>query len=256
MLTKNELKFIQSLKDRKVRNAEGVFVAEGKKVVNELLHSNIAIKQIVCLSTYYDVANIPANINCEIVGEKELERLSTLSTANEALAVCYIPELVLENEVFDTKLTLVLDNINDPGNLGTIIRIADWFGIDTIVCSKQTVDVYNPKVVQATMGSITRVKVFYTDLFAFIQQQQTKNKLAIYGAVLGGENIYETKLTNQGFIIIGSESHGISKEVKDLITSTITIPNYSIDAKTESLNAAVATGIICAEFKRQQKFNY
>jgi len=183
-----------------------------------------------------------------------LKKISSLTTPNEVLAICAIPENKLNVSELKNKLTLVLDDIRDPGNLGTIIRIADWFGIENIICSLETVDIYNPKVVQATMGSIARVNVFYEDLKTIFLEALTKNNFPIYGTVLNGENIFEKSLTSNGFIVIGNESNGISIELLPLINEKISIPTFSVNEtnSVESLNAAIATAIVCTEFKRRK----
>lgn len=252
MLSKNQIKLINSLKLKKYRDEHGVFVAEGTKIIPELIGSSIKVKQIFATEGFIEEHTIPKNIELIQIKEQELERISFLSTPNQALAICEIPEYTMQTAQFEEKLTLVLDDIKDPGNLGTIIRIADWFGIDTIVCSNETADVYNPKVVQATMGSIARVKVIYTDLKDFLKHQ-SENKMAIYGAMLNGDNIYEQKKSN-GIIVIGNESKGISKEIEQYISKKIKIPSFSHlkqnEGEAESLNAAIATAIICSEFRR------
>jgi RNA methyltransferase, TrmH family len=171
------------------------------------------------------------------------------------LAICEIPEYILEVQLLKNKLTLVLDDIKDPGNLGTIIRIADWFGIENILCSNDTADTFNPKVVQATMGSIARVKVHYTALTDFFRIENGKLNIKSYGALLEGDNIYTKQLSSEGFIIIGNESKGISEDLLPYITDKVTIPAFSHyrsdTGEAESLNAAIATAIICSEFRRR-----
>jgi TrmH family RNA methyltransferase len=202
--------------------------------------------------------NISSSIERFEIKATELERISALSTANEVIAVCEIPGYdlnALNADSLKGKLTLVLDDIKDPGNLGTIIRIADWFGIENIVCSNETVDSFNPKVVQATMGSVSRIKVYYADLEEFLKVQSSKLKVPVYGALLEGKNIYNEKLSSEGFIVIGNESRGISESIQALITDKISIPSFSHyksnGGEAESLNAAIATSIICSEFRRR-----
>jgi TrmH family RNA methyltransferase len=254
MLSKSQITFINSLKQKKYREEHQLFIAEGAKIVPELLNSSIIVKQIYATSDFLRNIIIPAGIERFEIKENELERISSLTKANEVLAVCETPNYVLDNESLKGKLTLVLDDIKDPGNLGTIIRIADWFGIENIVCSSETVDAFNSKVVQATMGSIARIKVHYVDLVPFIQQQ-VANKKFVYGALLEGENIYSEKLSSEGLIVIGNESRGISDEIQKLITNKISIPSFSHyksgGGEAESLNAAIATSIICSEFRRR-----
>jgi TrmH family RNA methyltransferase len=249
MLSKNQAKFIASLKLKKNREDHGLFVAEGVKIVNDILHSGIKVKQIFS-SRNFQLSIFNYQIEVVRIKESELKKISALSTPNEVLAICEIPEYKLEFPALQKKLTLVLDTIQDPGNLGTIIRVADWFGIENIICSPDTVEVYNPKVIQATMGSISRVKVHYRELPGFFKEAKIKMKSpGIFGAVLQGENIYKQELSKEGFIIMGNESKGISEELLSLVTHRISIPNYGGGA--ESLNAAIATAVICAAFRQR-----
>ena len=178
-----------------------------------------------------------------LIYEQELKKISALSTPNSCLAVFKIPS---ENKITSSGLILALDDIRDPGNLGTILRLCDWFGIKQIICSKETVDIYNPKVVQATMGSIARVNVNYVDLKTFI----TEANIPVFGTFMDGENIYQSNLPQSGIIIMGNEANGISSEIEKIVTSRLTIPRYGELQKTESLNVATATAIILSEFKR------
>ena len=273
MLSKSQISFINSLKQKKYREEHRLFIAEGAKIVPELLNSTIVVKQVYATSDFLRNNVIPASVERFEIKENELERISSLTKANEVLAVCETPSTELDNELLKGKLTLVLDDIKDPGNLGTIIRIADWFGIENIVCSSETVDAFNPKVVQATMGSIARIKVHYINLIDFLKQQSTsvtlsategrssraesrdEGKPKIYGALLEGKNIYSEELSSEGLIVIGNESRGISEEVQKLITDKISIPSFSHyksgGGEAESLNAAIATSIICSEFRRR-----
>lgn len=254
MLSKNQIKFVNSLKQKKYREEHKLFIAEGAKIVPELLASDIRVKQVFATSQFLRKHEIAGHIERFEIKEAELERISALMTPNEALALCEIPERMLEAGALKDKLTLVLDDIKDPGNLGTIIRIADWFGIDDIVCSNTSVDAFNPKVVQATMGSIARIKLYYTSLPDFIRKQKEENGLHVFGALLEGENIYSKPLASKGLIVIGNESNGISEELKSLITDKISIPSFSHHKQSageaESLNAAIATAVICSEFRR------
>lgn len=251
MLSKALIKRISSYKESKYRNQDKVFVVEGVKVVNELLNSCFEIETICALRQWLDdnsksIINKTNNI-IEVSGD-ELKKISSFSTPNQVLAVVKAPsskEIVLKD-----KLVLALDQINDPGNLGTIIRIAHWFGIEDIICSENTVDQFNPKTIQSTMGSLFRVNVSYHNLKSYLQN--LPKDYPIYGAVVeNGENIYEKQVQKLGVIIIGSESHGISNEILPLVNNPITIPNFSINQKAESLNASIATGIIVSEFKRR-----
>lgn len=251
MLSKALIKRISSYKESKYRNQDKVFVVEGVKVVNELLNSCFEIETICALRQWLDdnskrIINKTNNI-IEVSGD-ELKKISSFSTPNQVLAVVKTPSP--KEVVFKDKLVIALDQINDPGNLGTIIRIAHWFGIEDIICSENTVDQFNPKTIQSTMGSLFRVNVSYHNLKSYLQN--LPKDYPIYGAVVeNGENIYEKQVQKQGIIIIGSESHGISNEILPLINNPITIPNFSINQKAESLNASIATGIIVSEFKRR-----
>lgn len=251
MLSKALIKRISSYKESKYRNQDKVFVVEGVKVVNELLNSCFEIETICALRQWLDdnsksIINKTNNI-IEVSGD-ELKKISSFSTPNQVLAVVKTPSP--KEVVFKDKLVIALDQINDPGNLGTIIRIAHWFGIEDIICSENTVDQFNPKTIQSTMGSLFRVNVSYHNLKSYLQN--LPKDYPIYGAVVeNGENIYEKQFQKHGIIIIGSESHGISNEILPLINNPITIPNFSINQKAESLNASIATGIIVSEFKRR-----
>ena len=236
---------------KKFRTREGVFVAEGPKVVEDLMEV-MRPKRLIATNEWINNKQTDG-IEIDIVTEEELARLSFLQHPQQVLAVFPI----LSNnqsknytKELKGKLTLALDSVQDPGNLGTIIRIADWFGIETIICSHETADVYNPKVVQATMGSIARVKVIYTDLQKTLKH--LSESLPIYGTFLNGDNIYKSNLSNDGVIVMGNEGRGISKEVAKVITNRILIPNYPEGRKcADSLNVAIATAITCAEFRKR-----
>jgi len=243
MLVKSKAKYIQSLGQKKFRQQEGVFIAEGPKLVNELLteHSG-SVLEVFAIKNWIE-ANGRLATNCDLteITEGELEKISQLTTPNQVLAIIKQStpiKPVAEKE----KFILVLDGIQDPGNLGTIIRIADWFGVQHIVCSEDSADSYNPKVVQSTMGSIGRVNVFYTSLTKWLGEQQDAR---IYAAVLEGQDITRMQQPGGGLIVIGNESKGISEEVLRFCNVSITIPQKG---KAESLNAAVATGIILSHF--------
>lgn len=246
-LSKNKLKYIRSLKEKKYRAEFGTFVAEGHKMVNDLLPF-IKCQLLVATPEFLrstDVANAEEVIE---VNDSELAQASFLQNPQQVLAVFYQSENVADIKI-DDELVLALDGIQDPGNMGTIIRLADWYGIHHIFCSQDTVDVYNPKVVQATMGALARVNIHYTDLSDFL----TRNKdLPVYGTFLDGENMYEKKITSDGIIVMGNEGNGIRTEIERLITEKLYIPNYPVGNPTsESLNVAIATAIICAEFRRR-----
>lgn len=251
MLTKNNIKLIRSLEQKKYRNKEGVFVAEGPKVVGDLLDA-MRPRKVFATSEWIS-GNDTRGMDVETVSEEELSRISFLQHPQQVLVLFPIPTNEESDDYTKTlkgKLTLALDSVQDPGNLGTIIRIADWFGIETILCSHETADVYNPKVVQATMGSIARVRVIYTDLPQTLSL--LKQQMPVYGTLLDGENIYSKPLSQEGVIVMGNEGKGISPSVSAIITDRILIPNYPEGRHTtDSLNVAIATAITCAEFRRR-----
>ena len=254
MLTKNQLKLVRSLELKKNRKKEGLFVAEGPKVVGDLLRAGYKAR-LVFSTTERDGAIM--------VTDDELRKLSFLQHPQEVLALFEIPSPgslpfreglgvgslpSLLGGVGGRPLSLALDGIQDPGNLGTIIRIADWFGINTIYCSEDTADAYNPKVVQATMGSLAHINIVYCDLVALLQQYDGP----IYGTLLDGNNIYQQELSEKGIIVMGNEGNGISQRVRPLITHKLLIPNFNKNSETaESLNVAIATAITCSEFRRR-----
>ena len=239
MITKNQVKYIQSLGQKKSRDEENCFIAEGPKLVNELLAAgNCKLVQLYALKGWIE-ANASANKESEVIEvlTGELEKISQLTTPNQVLAI--VEKIKWEGEAkVQGEVSLVLDTIQDPGNMGTIIRLADWFGVKNIFCSMDSTDFYNPKVVQSSMGSISRVRVEYTDIISFLKKH---NELRIYAAVLDGRDITKMERINEGIIVIGNESKGIHEEILKLANVKITIPGKG---KAESLNAAVAAGII------------
>lgn len=241
MLSKNQTKLISSLQQKKHRFANQLFFAEGVKVIQELVKSNFELEH---LYTTQEDFNDVAPLKRSVISENELNKISALSTPNTCLAVFKIPK---ENKITESGLVLALDSIRDPGNLGTILRLCDWFGIQQLICSKETVDIYNPKVVQATMGSIARVNVNYVDLETFV----AKTKLPVFGTFMDSENIYKTTLPQEGIIVMGNEANGISENIEKLISRKLTIPRFGNLQVTESLNVATATAIILSEFRRQ-----
>lgn len=253
MLSKKDIQFVNSLKQKKYREKEQMFIAEGVKIVSELMQSPITIEKVFATAAFLESNNISQNLNCTEVKTNELERLSALTTPNVVLAVCRIPNNQFQKSMLTGKITLALEDIKDPGNLGTIIRIADWFGIENIICSKETVDAFNPKVVQATMGSIARINLFYMDLKELFSNKPPN--MPVYGALLEGNNLYSQSLKQEGLIVIGNESKGISKDTQSYLTNKINIPSFShfknSNGEAESLNAAIATAVICSEFRRQ-----
>ena len=240
MLSKNQIKLITSLQQKKQRLVNQLFFAEGIKVIQELVESNFELVHLyTTLNNFEEISN-DKKIN---ITEGDLKKISTLSTPNSCLAVFKIPA---EKKIIESGLILALDSIRDPGNLGTILRLCDWFGIIQLLCSKETVDIYNPKVVQATMGSIARVNVNYIDLESYIIQ----TKLPVFGTYMEGSNIYKTNLPQEGIIVMGNEANGISTEIENLIKNRLSIPRFGTLQKTESLNVATATAIILSEFRR------
>ena len=239
MVTKSELKYIQSLSDKKVRLETGCFIAEGVKLVGEMIAAGYPLKAVYALDSW---ESPDTSLEVTRIEAFELEKMSMLQTPNQVLAVAMMPQ---KKEALDLAgpLTIVLDGIQDPGNMGTIIRTADWFGITQIVASEDTVDVYNPKVIGATMGSFMRVSVTYKNLAEWMPTV----KLPVYGALLEGENIFTIKTPQKSLLVIGSEGKGIRENIMDLITHPVTIPKIG-DA--ESLNAGIAAGIIVAQLTR------
>ncbi len=239
MVTKSELKYIQSLSDKKVRLETGCFIAEGVKLVGEMIAAGYPLKAVYALDSW---ESPDSSIEVTRIEAFELEKMSLLQTPNQVLAVAMMPQ---KKEAIDLAgpLTIVLDGIQDPGNMGTIIRTADWFGITQIVASEDTVDVYNPKVIGATMGSFMRVTVTYKNLADWMPTV----KLPVYGALLEGENIFTIKMPQKGLLVIGSEGRGIRENMLDLITHPVTIPKIG---EAESLNASIAAGIIVAQLTR------
>ena len=240
MLSKNQIKLITSLQQKKQRIAHQLFFAEGIKVIQELVESKYEL--IHLFTTQNDFQEVSNDKKISIT-ESELKKITALATPNTCLAVFKIPN---EKMILETGLILALDAIRDPGNLGTILRLCDWFGIDQLICSKETVDIYNPKVVQATMGSIARVNVSYIDLESFISQTQ----LPVFGTFMDGTNIYKTELPQKGIIIMGNEANGISPQIEKLVKNRLTIPRFGTLQKTESLNVATASAIVLSEFRR------
>lgn len=238
MLSKSQIKLITSLKQKKYRQQHGFFVVEGVKTIKELLQSDLELQKLYTTESF----NIDAKDEV-IVSDKDLKRISFLTTPNKALAIFKISK---PQSVTETGLIVALDAIRDPGNLGTIIRLCDWFGVKELVCSKETVDCFNPKVIQATMGSITRVNISYIDLESFIKTSE----LPVFGAFMEGENVYGKKLPGKGILVMGNEANGVSKEIEAVITQKVSIPRFGEIQATESLNVATATAILLSEFRR------
>lgn len=248
MISKNQIKYIHSLETKKGRNKENAFVAEGPKVVADLM-AFMQPQMIVATEEWYRANPTVSNGNgCFVVTEDELRKVSFLQHPQQVLAVFPIKDKQKE-AVVEKKLYLALDGVQDPGNLGTIIRIADWFGITRIFCSRDTADVYNPKVIQATMGSVARVDVVYVDLAELFGS--LPDGYPVYGTFLDGEDIYKKPLTSHGIIVMGNEGKGISPAIGELVNNRLLIPNFPKGRDTaDSLNVAIATAITCSEFRR------
>lgn len=248
-LSKNKLRQLLTFTKKKNRDEENLFLAEGNKLVQDLL-PYFKCKTIIGTTDYFERERFDCATECYIATREELERLSLTRSPQSVWALFERKNYQLDFTAIEQTLSIALDGVQDPGNLGTIIRIADWFGIENIICSPNCVDLYNPKVVQATMGAIARVKVHYTELPQLINAMKN---LPIYGTFLEGEFIYDTPLSNKGIIVMGSEGNGISKEVGQLVNKKLFIPSYPPNRTTsESLNVAVATSIICSEFRRRK----
>ena len=239
-ISKNQLKLITSLSQKKYRQKHNLFIAEGIKVVNELLNSSFEVETLFCTDEFETA--IPDN-KITRISETELKKISTLKSPNKVFGLFKIPQ---EKPLQSSGLIIALDAINDPGNLGTIIRLCDWFGVSQLVCSKDTVDCYNQKVVQASMGSLTRISIHYTELNGYISE----SNLSTFIADMNGENVYKTDLPKEGILIMGNEANGVSDEIKKLIQNKISIPRFGETQETESLNVATATAILLSEFKR------
>lgn len=242
MVSKSQIKLLTSLAQKKYRTKTGLFLVEGKKGIREALDSGIELDSVFTIRENFGVSPEKTII----VSPAELKKISGLKTPQEAVAVFKIPEAEKPKM---KGLMLALDGIRDPGNLGTIIRLCDWFGVETLICSTDTVDCYNPKVVQASMGSITRVQIFYTDLELFLKENP--DELPVMGAFLEGENIYTTSLPDRGVLILGNEANGISGEIENLVNQKLNIPQFGQKQKTESLNVATATAVMLSEFRRR-----
>lgn len=244
MVTKSDISFVRSLADKKARVETGLFVVEGPKMVAEALASGFGVERVFGLPEYARFERF------EEASHKDLERMSSLRAPQGVLAVMTMPGPVSVPDP-ENNLTLALDGVQDPGNVGTIMRLADWFGVRAIICSEDTADRFNPKVVQASMGAVFRVGVTYVPDLAGELQRFAARGVPVYGTFLDGENIYAANLTAAGIIVMGSEGNGISPRATDTVTCRLFIPPYPVEARTsESLNVATATAIVCSEFRR------
>lgn len=251
MLSKNKIKLIRSLVLKKNRLDEGLFVAEGKKLVFDLIESQLSLREVFCTR---EILGELVRLNADQITElkkEEMERISSLKSTPEIIALFEIPASALNWDEIKSDLCLALDSVQDPGNLGTIVRLADWFGIKNIICSEGCADIYNPKTVQSTMGAIARVNVQYLSLSDFLSHA-VMLRIPVYGTFLEGENLFSTELTSNGIVVMGNEGSGISKEIEPFISKKINIPSYPLmNNGSESLNVAVAASIVCAEFRRR-----
>ena len=251
MLSKGKLKYIHSLEMKKYRNELNAFVAEGNKLVADMLHAFECELILAKPSWMATQGDIPTKELLE-ADDEDIRKASFLKTPQDVLAVFKRPAWSLAEADPASSLVLALDGIQDPGNLGTIIRLADWFGIEHIVCSLDTADVFSPKTVQATMGALAHVKVHYTDLAVYLKAQAEK-QIPLFGTFLDGENMYTKELSANGIIVMGNEGNGIRPEIEELIDQKLYIPSFPAERETsESLNVAIATAVICAEFRRRQ----
>ena len=254
MISKNKIKYLKSLEMKKHRQAESVFVAEGPKIVGDLLNAGFEptyLAVVECSDFAFRLQNFDLNgVQIDFVTADDLRKVSSLEAPQQVLAVLKQPVWQLDSNIASKELCLALDEVQNPGNLGTIIRLAAWFGIEHLFCSKGCADVYNSKTVQATMGGLAHVKVHYVDLVEMIGN--LPDSTPVYGTFLDGENLYGKQLEQRGLIVMGNEGRGVSKEVENLVTEKLFIPNYPAEREsTESLNVAIATAIVCAEFRRR-----
>lgn len=247
-ISKSKIKLIKSLQKKKYRKIENLFFCEGPKILASLLSSNYKIVEIFATTEFLKNNKNQQQLPFRQISKEEMSKISALTTPQDVLALVEIPKTSLIYNNLQKNITLALDFIQDPGNLGTIIRIADWFGIKDVVCSSDTTDIYNPKAVQATMGSLFSVNVHYVDFDIFFEKAKG---IPVYATLLKGENIYTTELSKNGIVILGNEGKGIRQATQKYITKAITIPSFNRDKQAESLNVAVSAAIVCSEFKRR-----
>ena len=257
MISKNTIKLIKSLTLKKNRIKQNLFLVEGDKNVSEVLNSNYCVENLLATSKFLEI-NKALLFKAKLVTEaiqQEIEIASLLKNPQNSIAICTLPKIKDIPKEIESDISIYLDDIQDPGNLGTIIRICDWFGIDQLFCSPKSADLFNPKVIQASMGSFCRVEVWHTP-FETVAQLARDSGIPILGAFLEGENLYDLKLPKQALLVVGNEGNGISNDIKNTIEQKIRIPGFSLNSTSaESLNVSVATAIICSEFKRQNYFS-
>jgi TrmH family RNA methyltransferase len=256
MISKNSIKLIKSLANKKNRLKEKLFLVEGDKMVAEVLESKFVVEKLFATNSFITKNELKIK-NVKIlteVSDEDINKASLMKTPQNSIALCALPTQKELPVIIDSDLCIYLDEIQDPGNLGTIIRICDWFGIENLFCSPKTADIFNPKVIQSTMGSFCRVNVWYT-CFKVVAELASKSGMTVLGAFLDGENIYTQKLPLRVLLVMGNEGNGISPEVEKMIQKRIKIPEFNKNAQSaESLNVSVATAIICSELKRQAQF--
>ncbi len=249
-MIKSEIQLVRSLGEKRTRNEMGLFIAEGDKFIRELIDSPLRVRKIYLRDDIEGEESFDGE-HIEWISGKEMERITQLKSANNSLALVEMPRHTFDPAAMRGRITIALDGVQNPGNLGTIIRLAEWFGVEDVVCSPSSADCFNPKVVQATMGAILRVRVHYMPLDDLISHASASS-IPIYGADLSGSNIYDSELSQEALIIMGSEGSGLSADVAARLTNRLFIPPYPIDAPgSESLNVAIATAIICSEFRRR-----
>ncbi|MBP7507213.1 MAG: RNA methyltransferase [Prolixibacteraceae bacterium] len=249
MISKNKIKFINSLTLKKYRDESGLFIAEGDKIIQELISAGFSFETLILTEKYNAEFE---SVNCEkiIAADSEIKKISSRETPPGIIAVCKKKQVQFSLADIRNKIVIALDGIQDPGNLGTIIRLASWFGIDNIICSLNTVDCYNPKVIQSTMGAIAHVDIIYTDLLNFLADAR-RNGIHIFGTFLDGINIYKSNGLNNGIIVFGNEGNGISKEIESIVETKVLIPSFNNNIVVESLNVSMAAAIAISEFKRR-----
>jgi len=253
MLSKNKIKFVQSLHRKKIRDEKGLFIAEGDKLIQQLIGANFAFHSIFTSNLNHSYEKFSGEII--LTNYDEIKKISTLKTPQDVIAVCYQPKSNEAQLPLNNSLVLALDNIQDPGNLGTIIRLASWFGITQLICSNNTADCYNPKVIQASMGAIAHLSIHYVNLPEYLAKAK-ENGVHVYGTFLDGNNIYTEKLKTSGIIVMGNEGNGITPEVETFVDFKLLIPAFSKNGhQVESLNVSMATAIICSEFRRSKLYS-